>query len=105
MRRYDVYLADLSLGARRDLSDARPCVVISPEEMNDNISTAIVAPLTTEELDYPTRVPVRLRGREGWIVLDEIQTIEKRRLVRRCGRVDEKAIRQLRRVLLEMLIE
>jgi mRNA interferase MazF len=105
MRRYDVYLVDISVGVRRDLSTVRPCVVISPEEMNDNINTVIVVPVTTESIEYPTRIPVRLQGRDGWIVLDEIQTIDKERLVKFFGRIDEKAIRQTRRVLMEMLVE
>jgi mRNA interferase MazF len=105
MRRYDVYLVDVSVGLRRDLSTARPCVVISPEEMNDNINTVIVVPVTTEALEYPTRIPVHLQGRDGWMVLDEIQTVDKERLFRRFGRIDEKAIRQARRILMEMLVE
>jgi len=105
MRRYDVYLVDVSVGVRRDLSTVRPCVVISPEEMNDNINTVIVVPVTTEKIEYPTRVPVRLQGRDGWIVLDEIQTVDKERLIKFFGRIDEKAIRQTRRVLMEMLVE
>jgi len=105
MRRYDVYLVDISVGVRRDLSTVQPCVVISPEEMNDNINTVIVVPVTTESIEYPTRIPVRLQGRDGWIVLDEIQTIDKERLVKFFGRIDEKAIRQTRRVLMEMLVE
>ncbi len=65
----------------------RPCLVISPDEMNRHIGTVIIGPMTTQGRPYPTRVPCRFQGKEGQVVLDQIRTIDKTRLVRRIGRV------------------
>ncbi|GAB6064104.1 type II toxin-antitoxin system PemK/MazF family toxin [Deferrisoma palaeochoriense] len=83
----------------------RPCVVISPDEMNRHIRTVIVAPMTTAGKSYPTRVPVVFQGKNGSVVLDQIRTVDKRRLVKRLGTLDPETARRVLDVLAEMFAE
>lgn len=87
VKRFDVYLINLDPTVGSD-QKTRPCLIISPDEMNRYINTVIVAPMTTKGRDYPTRVICQFEGKEGQIVLDQIRTIDKLRLVKRLGRVD-----------------
>jgi mRNA interferase MazF len=89
--RFDVYLIRLDPAEGREIRKTRPCLVISPDEMNRHLATVIVAPMTTKGRDYPTRAPVRFRGKLGQIVLDQVRTVDKFRLVRRLGKIDEVA--------------
>src|SRR3982751_585269 len=90
-KRFDVYLINLDPTIGSEIKKTRPCVVISPDDMNRFIRTVIVAPMTTKGASYPTRVVCRFQGKQGQIVLDQIRTVDKTRLVRRLGRVDKKS--------------
>jgi mRNA interferase MazF len=83
--RFDVYLIRLGPTEGREMRKARPCVVVSPDETNRHIGTVIVAPMTTKGRPYPTRVGIRFRRRAGQIVLDQIRTVDKSRLLQRWG--------------------
>jgi len=87
--RFDVFLVRLGPTEGREIRKTRPCLVISPDEMNHHIDTVIVAPMTTKGRPYPTRVPVRFKGKSGQIVLDQIRTVDKSRLVKSLGRIDD----------------
>lgn len=87
--RFDVFLVRLDPTEGRQIRKTRPCLVISPDEMNQHIDTVIVAPMTTKGRPYPTRVPVRFKGKPGQVVLDQIRTVDKSRLVKRLGKLDE----------------
>jgi mRNA interferase MazF len=87
VRRFEVYLVSLDPTVGSEIRKTRPCVVISPDEMNRHIQTAIVAPMTTRGQPYPTRVPCRFQGKSGQIVLDQIRTVVRSRLVKRLGRL------------------
>lgn len=87
VQRFDVYLVGLDPTVGAEIQKTRPSLVISPDEMNRHISTVIVAPMTTQSRPYPTRVPCRFQGKNGWIVLDQMRTVDKARLVRRLGRI------------------
>ncbi|MDE2666205.1 MAG: type II toxin-antitoxin system PemK/MazF family toxin [Acidobacteriota bacterium] len=89
--RFEVYLAGLDPTKGHETRKTRPCVVISPDEMNQHIGTVIVAPLTTRGARYPTRIPVLFQQKSGQIVLDQIRTIDKSRLLRRLGKINDKA--------------
>ena len=102
MNRFDVYLASLDPTQGSEIRKTRPCLIISPDEMNSNIRTVIIAPMTSQGKDYPTRVPVTFDGKKGNIVLDQIRTVDKERLVRKLGRVGEEVQRRVIAVLLEM---
>lgn len=86
--RFDVYLVSLDPTVGREIRKTRPCLVVSPDEMNRHIRTVIVAPLTTKGQEYPTRVPCRFRRKTGQVVLDQIRTVDAARLVRKLGRLD-----------------
>ena len=86
--RNEVYLVALDPTVGNEIRKTRPCVVVSPDEMNRNIGTVIVAPMTTKGRDYPTRVPCSFQGKPGQVVLDQLRTVDKTRLVKRLGRLD-----------------
>ena len=102
MKRFDVYLINLDPTIGKEIKKTRPCLVISPDEMNDYISLVIVAPMTSRIRDYPTRVTCIFQGTKGQIVLDQIRTVEKTRLIKRLGVIDEKLQYEMMRILQEM---
>ena len=102
VKRFDVFLVSLDPTIGSEIQKTRPCLVISPDEMNRHISTVIVAPMTTKGREYPTRVSCTFRGKRGQVVLDQIRTIDKSRLVRRLGHVDNRIQRGVLGVLSEM---
>ena len=102
VRRFEVYLVNLDPTIGSEMRKTRPCVTISPDEMNRHIATVIVAPLTTRGRSYPTRVACRFQGRDGHIVLDQIRTVDKARLVRRLGKIDPTTQAAVLTVLAEM---
>ena len=85
--RFDVFLISLDPTRGSEIRKTRPCLIISPDEMNDNIRTVIVAPMTTKGRPYPSRVPCTFQGKRGQVVLDQIRTVDKTRLVRRLGTI------------------
>lgn len=89
IRRFDVCLVSLDPTQGHEIKKTRPCLVVSPDEMNRHIRTVIVAPMTTAGSDYPSRVPVTFQNKSGRIVLDQIRTVDKKRLVKVLGRIDE----------------
>lgn len=101
-RRFDVFLVNLDPTVGREIKKTRPCVVISPDEMNRHIRTVIVAPMTTRGRSYPTRVRCRFRGEDGQVVLDQIRTVDSGRLVRKLGTLPEDAQDSVLNVLAEL---
>ena len=100
--RFQVHIVNLDPTVGGEIKKSRPCVVISPDEMNHNIRTVIVAPMTTKGHPYPTRVPCRFKRRSGQVVLDQIRTVDSRRLVKKLGQLDKKTSEEILRVLAEM---
>jgi mRNA interferase MazF len=90
VKRFDVYLVNLDPIVGSEIQKTRPCLVISPNEMNRNIRTVIIAPMTSAQKDYPTRVSCTLQKKKGQIVLDQLRTIDKARLVKKLGTIDSK---------------
>ena len=88
IRRFDVYLVNLDPTIGSEINKTRPCVVVSPNEMNRHIRTVIVAPMTTKGRAYPSRIPCRFEGKDGEVVLDQLRTVDKRRLAKRLGALD-----------------
>jgi mRNA interferase MazF len=105
VRRFDVYLVSLDPTTGTEIKNMRPCVIISPDEMNRHIATVIVAPMTTKGRSYPSRVSCQFEGKDGQIVLDQIRTVDKVRLAKRLGRVDRPTQRAVLDVLAEMFAE
>jgi mRNA interferase MazF len=102
VRRGEVFWVNLSPTVGGEIQNARPCVVVSPDELNANIRTFIVAPMTTGGHAYPFRVSCRFRGRAGHVVVDQIRTVDRERLVRRLGRLSATALSQTLEILQEM---
>ena len=105
VERFDVYLVSLDPTVGSEIRKTRPCLIISPDEMNRWIATVIVAPTTAKGRPYPTRVACRFQGKEGQIVLDHMRTVDKSRLVRKLGQISESAQRDVLATLAEMFAE
>lgn len=88
VKRFDVHLVSTAPSLGAGVWKTRPCVVVSPDEMNAHLATVIVAPIDEGGPDWPTRVPCRVRAREGRVVLDQVRTVDARRVLRRVGRLD-----------------
>jgi mRNA interferase MazF len=102
VNRFDIYLVlfDPTVGSK--IHKTRRCVVVSPDEINHAIATVIVAPMTTKGRSYPTRVPCRFQGLDGQVVLDQLRTVDKARLVRRLGRITDDVQEAVLTTLAEM---
>ena len=105
VQRFDVYLINLDPTIGREIKKTRPCLVISPDEMNRHIATVIVAPMTTKGQAYPTRVACRFLGKNGQIVLDQLRTVDKVRLVKRLGKISTLTQKAVIARLIEMFSE
>jgi mRNA interferase MazF len=102
VNRFDVFLVALDPAIGHEIKKTRPCTVVSPDEMNHYISTVIIAPMTTKGRDYPTRVSCTFQGVEGQIVLDQLRTVDRARLVKKLGRLSTATSDRLLSVLSEM---
>jgi mRNA interferase MazF len=88
IKRFEVYLVNLDPTVGSEIQKTRPCLVVSPDEMNRNLRTVLVAPMTTRGRNYPTRVACRFKGKDGQVVLDQLRTVDRARLVKKLGRID-----------------
>jgi len=102
VNRFDVYLVTLDPTVGSEIRKTRPCAVVSPDEMNHHIRTAIVAPMTTKGRPYPTRVACRFKAKDAQVVLDQLRTVDQARLARKLGRLDAATARRVLSVLAEM---
>ncbi len=100
--RFDVFLISLDPTRGGEIQKTRPCLVISPDEMNDHIKTVIVAPMTTKGRTYPSRISCTFQGKHGQVVLDQIRTVDKTRLIRRLGTVSTGVQQKVLETLQEM---
>ena len=102
IQRYEVYLVDLDPTQGSEIRKTRPCVVVSPDEMNRHIRTVIIAPMTSTQRSYPSRVNVTFQKKRGQVVLDQLRTVDKTRLVRRLGVLPDARARDVAGILQEM---
>ena len=102
VKRFDVYLVNLDPTVGSEIQKTRPCLMVSPDEMNRHIATVIVAPMTTKGHPYPTRVSCAFQGKDGQIVLDQLRAVDKTRLVRRLGQISADTQDALLAALAEM---
>lgn len=102
---YQIILVNLDPTLGSEIKKTRPCVVISPNEMNKFLNTVVIAPMTTSSKNYPTRIEIKHDNRIGWIVLDQIRTIDKQRIIRDLGRLTKTEIQELKSVLKETYID
>jgi len=101
-RRDEVWLVTLDPTQGAEIQKTRPCLVVSPDEMNHHLRTVMVAPMTTVTRPYPTRVQVRFQGKRGQVVLDQLRAIDRQRLVRKLGTVSAGTAQAVSATLLEM---
>ena len=104
-RRFEVYLVHLDPTLGQEIQKTRPCLVISPDEMNSTLASVIIAPMTTKGRAYPTRVSCRFEGKDGQIVLDQIRTVDKSRLVKKLGQIATNTQNEVLAVLGELFSE
>jgi mRNA interferase MazF len=104
VRRGDVFLVSLDPTRGGEIQKTRPCVVVSPDELNAHLNTFIVAPMTTGGHLYPFRIPCRFAGRAGYVVLDQVRTVDRDRLVRRLGRLSPATLSRALGALQEMFV-
>jgi len=104
-KRFEVYLVNLDPTIGSEIQTTRPCLIISPDEMNTHIATVIVAPMTTCGRHYPTRVSCNFEGKDGQIGLDLIRTVDKDRLIKKIGIINPILQKEVLSVLQEMFAE
>ena len=102
---YQIVLVNLDPTIGSEIQKTRPCVIVSPNEINNHLSTVVIAPMTSTSRKYPSRVKVKHNGQEGWVVIDQLRTIDKIRIVRKVGSLSEKEISECKRVIRETFVD
>lgn len=102
---YAIVLVNLDPTLGSEIQKTRPCVVVSPNEMNKHLNTIIIAPMTSSLKEYPTRVPVNHNSKKGMIALDQIRTVDKKRILKVLGKLNKTEIQSTKEVLKEMLVD
>jgi len=105
VKQYDVYLINLDPTVGSEIQKVRPCLIISPDEMNQNLRTVQIAPMTSNTRAYPWRVAIKFQGKQGVIAADQIRTVDKQRIKKRLGVFPDTAIKNFKKVLQNMLID
>ena len=105
LKQYQIVLVNLDPTVGSEIKKTRPCVIISPNEMNKFLQTIIVAPMTSSPKTYPTRIEINHDKKKGWIVLDQIRTVDRQRITKVLGNLTEKEIRKVKEVLKETFVD
>jgi mRNA interferase MazF len=105
IKQYQLVVVNLDPTMGNEMKKTRPCVVISPDEMNRFLQTIVIAPVTSTSKTYPTRIPIKQGKTKGWVVLDQIRTIDRRRIVKAVGSLNAKEIIKLKGVMKETYVE
>ena len=105
LKQYQIILVNLVPTVGSEIQKTRPCVILSPNEMNEHLRTVTIAPLTSTGRKYPTRVKVKHNNLEGWIVIDQIRTIDKTRIVRNLGELSQNEIKRCKQVIQETFVD
>ena len=105
VNQYDIIWGNFDPSQGHETKRTRPCVILSPNEMNHNIATVIVAPITSKSKAYPTRVALKVKGKAAWMVLDQIRTIDQKRLTLKIAHLSDSKIKAVKAVLTAMLLD
>ena len=105
INQYHIFLVNLDPTIGSEIKKTRPCVVISPNEMNKYLNTVVIAPMTTSSKNYPTRVKIKHVRKTGWIVIDQIRTIDKKRIIKLLGNLSKKEIEEVKGVIKETFVK
>ena len=102
---YQIVLVNLEPTIGSEIKKTRPCVIVSPDEMNRHLRTIIIAPMTSKSKSYPTRVRVKKQNESGWVVIDQLRTIDKQRIIKILGELSPVEINKTKRIIKEMLVD
>jgi len=105
LTQYEIVLVNLDPTIGSEMKKTRPAVIISPNEMNKYLNTVVIAPMTSSSKNYPTRVEVNHNKTKGWIVLDQIRTIDRQRITKKLGSLTSKEIERVKSVLKETFVD
>ncbi|GEP52833.1 mRNA interferase [Flavobacterium noncentrifugens] len=105
LKQYQIVLVNLDPTIGSEMQKTRPCVVVSPNEMNEYLNTIVVAPMTSSSKNYPTRVEINHDKKKGWIVLDQIRTVDRQRIIKVLGNLTEKEYKKVKEVLRETFVD
>ena len=105
LKQYQIVLVNLESTTGSEIKETRPCVIVSPDEMNRHLKTVIVAPMTSKSRSYPTRVRVKQQNESGWIVIDQLRTIDKQRIIKISGQLSPAEINKTKATIKEMLVD
>lgn len=105
IKQYQIILVNLDPTVGSEIRKTRPCVVISPNEMNKYLRTIVIAPMTTSSRNYPTRVEIKHDEKMGWVVIDQIRTIDKQRIIKPLGRLSKPEMKELKNVIKETYVD
>ena len=105
LKQYEIVLVNLDPTIGSEIKKTRPCVIVSPNEMNKYLQTIVVAPMTTKSKKYPTRIEVKHDNKIGWIVIDQIRTIDRRRIIKSMGRLSQPEIKEVKSIIQETYVD
>jgi mRNA interferase MazF len=105
LNQYSIVLVNLDPTVGSEIQKTRPCLIISPDEMNRFLKTIVIAPLTSQSKDYPTRIKIKQNNKDGWIVIDQIRTIDKQRIIKVLDKISEKEIEKIKLVIKETFVD
>jgi len=105
INQYDIIWVNLDPTIGSEIKKTRPCVVISPDEMNKYLNTVVIAPVTSQSKSYPTRVKFKKKKISGWIVLDQVRTIDKRRIIKVIGKLSFQSIESVKKIIRETYVD
>jgi mRNA interferase MazF len=105
VQQFEVFIVNLDPTIGSEIKKTRPCVIISPDEMNKYLDTLVIAPITSQSKKYPTRIKINLEGNDNWVVIDQIRTIDKSRLTKSITLLDKKEISAIKNVIRETFVD
>jgi mRNA interferase MazF len=105
IKQYEIFLVNLDPTIGSEIRKTRPCVIISPDEMNKYLRTVVIAPMTTSSKNYPTRVEIKHDHKIGWVVLDQVRTVDKQRVLKGLGKLSKPEIKEVKAVIKETYVD
>jgi mRNA interferase MazF len=105
INQYQIFLVNLDPTTGSEIKKTRPCVIISPNEINKYLQTVVIAPMTTSSKNYPTRVEIKHDNKIGWIVIDQVRTIDKQRIIKPLGRLSKPEIKEVKSIIKETFVD
>ena len=105
IKQYEIFLVNLDPTIGSEIKKTRPCVIISPDEMNRHLRTVVIAPMTTSSKNYPTRVEIKHDNKIGWVVLDQVRTVDKQRVLKGLGKLSKPEIKEVKAVIKETYVD